>query len=116
MNNFDDDDKRWAVLLGQAALEIPDDGFTNRVLTSLPPRPSRMPALLISAGLAAGVAIAWLGLSLHPEDRADFRALVDSTRLVASVLGSPQIVLGLAVAAFSLAISYLFIRQDAHSF
>ena len=59
--NQSEEDRLDAWLRSDAAVPLPDDGFSSRVLAALPPRRARAPAgrlwMLPAAGFVAGLAL-----------------------------------------------------------
>ena len=100
---------RLAALLRDAAAQLPDDGFSARVLAALPPpaaAPARGRRLAAALGATAGcVFVAWRGLAWSDVGAALAR-LALAVDHVAPALSPPQIFAALWVTAVSLIFAF----------
>ena len=95
-----------ALLRQQAAAEaLPDDGFSQRVLTALPPptraASSRARWIVCAIGGVIGTIVAAAGLLSAPAASGGWSEVVSATVRGLAVLAEPPAVLALTVAALS---------------
>ena len=116
LNSPRDEDTALAALLRASAPAIPDDGFTARVMSALPPAPSprttsaRWPWLAGVAGGLAGAAVVAFQAATWSDFVSGTGALLQSLSIVVTACADPWLVLAATLCAFSLAMALAFIR------
>jgi hypothetical protein len=102
MNSLPPDDSRLEALLRHDGSDLPDDGFTLRVVRALPPRRSGWPSRRLFCcvlGAGTGVALALRQGAAWPSER-EMSAQVTAMATQASAFGaSPWSMVAVAVVA-----------------
>lgn len=106
MNPAAPEDAEIEARLRQPCAPLSDDGFTARVLAALPPRsaaPRQSPwrAVILIAGLIAGVAVAAFRIGSWAKLGQEWAPLRDALAQLAAPLADPPAALGLALAGAS---------------
>lgn len=117
MNSPSDDDKKLAALLQANSIDLPDGGFSQRVLAALPAKrrsSSFIQPFVIGAiggiiglvfALSRGASFTGLSSALETE----FSGLLTNT-------STEWLALGIVLSVFSLLLSYLFLRSSQQRF
>jgi hypothetical protein len=112
LNSPSDDDRRLEARLQQAQPELPDHGFSTRVLLALPPRRSvrlgQERIWVCAIGALTGLLVA-LSRGVSWSALADGLAQLQATEpKILAMLGDPMILLALAVTGLSLLFAFQF--------
>jgi len=97
-------------LFQKASPELPDNGFSGRVLRALPQSAAPSPWLLGSLEGAVGLLIALIVLLLRSDSGQLAQALLMTGRQLLEAFSAPLVSIALGTTCASLAASYLFVR------
>jgi hypothetical protein len=109
-----EDDALLKELFQQTSPDLPDNGFSRRVMQALPSPVGPSPWLLGSLEGMAGLALALLVLALSSDSAATSEKALVWGRLLLSAFATPMVGLAMGSTLLSLAISYAFVRWQTH--
>jgi len=110
MNNEPEDEALLRELFEKASPELPDNGFSQRVLRALPRPLVPSPWLLGSLEGALGLLLALIVLLLCVDSGHLARTLLSTGEQFLEAFSSPLLSIALGTTCLSLASSYLFVR------
>lgn len=120
LNSSEDKDAALAAMLRTHASTIPDDGFSARVLSALPPRPRavarpaqlRWPWIAYLGGGVSGTVFAVARAGSWSDFAAGLLQLTNTLSALFATLTEPWLVIALMLATLSVAITLPFTRPQ----
>lgn len=118
MNSPQDEDGKLASLLRQNATEISDNGFSARVLASLPAKHgrSKTPSIAILLSGIGGVVGLLVALARGATLKGFGETFAQNFANDGVPIASPELIIAVALAAFCLFFSYLLTKYSSELF